>query len=766
MKRNTCSLMRMLPGLILVIGLMAGTTMAQSPGSSTTTANTKPTATTATSTSETKKDSKPKTTSTDTVPTSATAGEDAGDYLITSSIEFGYRGIRLGGDRNKFRSDLNLKAGPRLFDSTFLAKSKDGRSGLFNTLLVTSSGWGADPYGNMRMDIENPKWYRLEGTYRRFKYYRYLNNFVNPNWLFTPIPVPPNPNTGLHGYDTYTHMGDFDLTILPNNEKIRFNVGFSPERYSGPALTNYHNGGNDFSFLYNLRSQANDFRFGADGKLGPIDWTFLQGFRRFKDDSFINEGFGINRNTTSTVAQLTSFLRTEPVRGSVDFTRLSAHTFLAKRLDITGRFIYSRATSNSVYQENFTGINFNPRITGFPPTPPTAQPNTLNPSFYNIASTAKRPNKVGDIGVTYLATDKLRISNTFRVEDFTIDGIGTFSDFWSLTRGTRTDTIAFTNLSANKITHYRKYQNTLEGDYQITRNYSFHLGYRYGHRRDEQILTGYALNSNAPSLLVPEDELESNTTHAILGGFRARPTKNWTLYFDAEHGTADNVFTRIGNYNYTNVRAKTRFAPNRQWNFNLGLIVRNNSNPSEIAGVSLSDFGVDIKTRTFQSSVDWTPNSRFALSGGYNYNWVNSDAVIDYFYQVPPAASVRHPNGHTLYFMRNNYFFIDTTSRITRRVTLFTSYRINQDNGQGNRLSDPSGTPGILINSYPMNFQSPEARLAIRLNRRLDWNLGYQYYSYNESDVINNFPLSSTRPQNYHAHLPYMSLRVYFGRGE
>lgn len=62
--------------------------------------------------------------------------------------------------------------------------------------------------------------------------------------------------------------------------------------------------------------------------------------------------------------------------------------------------------------------------------------------------------------------------------------------------------------------------------------------------------------------------------------------------------------------------------------------------------------------------------------------------------------------------------------------------------------------PGTLINSYPMNFQSPEARLAVRINRQLDWNFGYQYYNYRESLLV------GPRPQNYHAHLPSMSLRV------
>lgn len=767
MKTNITNLLRIMCGFTLGFALMAGVANAQS---STASNNGSAKADDPKKTDKPAEPKKSATPSKETVPTSQSVGEDAGDFTITSSIEFGYRGQRVDGDVNKFKSDLNYKAGPRLFDTTFLMKSKDGGKGdLFDTLLVTSTGWGADPYGNFRISMEKPDWYRFEGTYRRFKYYRYLNNIANPNWLFTPIPTPPNPITGLHGYDVNTHMGDFDLTILPKNELIRFNVGYSPERYSGPAYTNYHYAGNDFWMLSDMKSRANDYRVGADGKLGPIDWTFLQGFRRFKDDSTIplNQVTGLNVNTSA--ARATTFLRQEPTRGSINYTRFSMHSFVANKLDITGRIIYSKATSNSLLAENFAGNNFNFRITGWPPTPPAATPNTTNPSFSNVAANVERPNTVGDIGITYLATDKFRLSDTFRVEDFTIDSMGTANNFFSITRpitgGTRTDTFTVTNATAFKTIKYRKYLNTIEGDYQFTPKYSVHFGYRYGNRHEEQSLSGVNLGGNGAPAIPDEFEEETNHTHAFFGGFRARPAKNFTLYFDAEHGTADNVFTRIGNYDYTNVRAKSRWSPNRTLVFNFAFILRDNSNPSEIAGVSLNDFGVNLKTRVFSSSVDWMPNSNITVNGGYNYNWVNSDAIIDYFYQVPPAASVRHPNGMALYYQRLNYFFLDVVARLNRRMTLYTSYRISNDGGQGNRLADPAGTPGTLITSYPMNFQSPEARLAIKINRHLDWNLGYQYYAYNESDFLNTFP-GSPRAQNYHAHLPYMSLRLYFGRKE
>src|SRR5688572_30124715 len=375
------------------------------------------------------------------------AGEDAGDYTVIGSIEFGYRGLSVDGDHNKYQSDLNYRAGPRLFDSTFLMKAKDGKGNLFDTLLVTSTGWGGDPNGNVRMSIEKPAWYRFDGTYRRFKYFRFLNSFANPNWVFSPASFsrPPNPITGEHGFDTRVQLGDFDLTILPKDERIRFNIGYSPERYNGPAFTNYHAGGNEFNLLSQIESKANDFRVGADGSVGPVNFSFLQGYRRFTDDSFIHLGPTPGINLNPAAASLTAFNRDQPTRGEVSYTRLSVQTLLARKLDLTGRIIYSKANTDFSSAENFTGRNWNPRITGFPPSPPAATPNILNLGQYILSGNVERPNTLADLAATYRATEKFRISNTFRVETFEIDGAATFSDFFSLTRGAITNTIGFTN---------------------------------------------------------------------------------------------------------------------------------------------------------------------------------------------------------------------------------------------------------------------------------------------------------------------------------
>jgi hypothetical protein len=104
-----------------------------------------------------------------------------------------------------------------------------------------------------------------------------------------------------------------------------------------------------------------------------------------------------------------------------------------------------------------------------------------------------------------------------------------------------------------------------------------------------------------------------------------------------------------------------------------------------------------------------------------------------------------------------------------KRVGLFVSYRIDTDGGQGDlRIMRPQD----IVSSYPFTFHQPEARLAIKLTKNIDWNLGYQYYSYSEKQYplpftsINSSTLipKQIANQNYTAHLPYTSLTFYFGR--
>ena len=291
--------------------------------------------------------------------------------------------------------------------------------------------------------------------------------------------------------------------------------------------------------------------------------------------------------------------------------------------------------------------------------------------------------------------------------------------------------------------------NTIEADYQFNSSYSVHAGYRFTDRHIQ------LAHLDRTTTLATRSEEVDNQTHAAIFGFKARPVKAWTIYFDGEHGDADSVFTRLANNDFTNFRLRNRINANNQIAFNFSVITKDNTNPADVITSPNVPFGtppgaldVNVKSRHFSSSIDWTPNGTFSLSSGYTHMRVTSIAGI-----LLPISGQRRV-GESQYFSRDNFFFFNAFVKPTSRVTFYAGYHINKDNGQGDRVS-PSNV--ILIDSYPMSFQSPEARVTLKLNRMLDWNVGYTYYNYNDTF----FPV-----QNYHAHLPYTSLRIYFGRGE
>jgi hypothetical protein len=662
-------------------------------------------------------------------PTSANtvaADDSLGRYNVVSSLELGVRGLSVDGNNNTYRSQLNYGNGVRLFDSSFFLRSKEGSSGAFDEFLVNSSGWGGDPHGYTRVSVEKSGSYRFDANVRRARYFNALQSIANP--LNAPV--------GQHTSNTRHNFSDFDLTGFPESNELRFYLGFSRDSREGPGTTTARFGGDEYAISSNSAYRAHNFRAGIDARLLGFDLSLLQGARYFKDNSSYTVNLTNQGNNPANTSRIDQLFRETPTQGSHFFTRFSAHRLFAKKLDFTGRFIYLSGRSRYSLFEQTTG-----RL---------ANGNLAVPQTATARGEAKRPSTIGDIGLTLLATSKFRVSNTFRFDNFRINGEEPLLDVLRQRTfaGVPLATVT-TNSFFARTTNYRRFMNTIEADYQFSPSYSVHAGYRFTDRHIE------LSHLDRTTTLTTRSEEVDNQTHAAIFGFKARPVKAWTIYFDGEHGDADSVFTRLSNNDFTNFRLRNRVNANNQISLNFSLITKDNTNPADVITSPSVPFGtpagaldVNVKSRHFTSSVDWTPNAKFSLSSGYTHMRLTSIAGI-----LLPIAGQRRV-GESQYFSRDNFFFFNAFVRPTSRVTFYAGYHINKDDGQGDRVS-PSNV--ILIDSYPMSFQSPEARVTLRLHRMLDWNVGYTYYNY--SDRF--FPV-----QNYHAHLPYTSLRIYFGRGE
>ncbi|HSK70153.1 MAG TPA: hypothetical protein VK892_00550, partial [Pyrinomonadaceae bacterium] len=554
-----------------------------------------------------------------------------GGYEVTSSIELGVRGLDVNGNHDKYRSDFNYKNGFRIFDSSFLMENKEGNGGAFDSLLVTSSGWNADPTGIVRVNIEKMGAYRFDANVRRVHYFNRLFNHINlggrePGWK---------------GADTKRNFGDFDLTLLPQNEKLRLRLGASFYKTTGTAGLTTRPFSDEFPITRLVDSSSRDFRAGVDTKLAGFKLSLTGGIRSFEDDTDYtllapHPGFNLTNNSV-----LTAFERIYPITGDTKYGMFTVQRTFAERLDFTGRFIYSHTDRRFRIDERVFGRD--------------ASNNFFDPDYFLFFGNTQRPQSRGDLGITYAVTNKLRISNSFSFDQFDITGDSRLAQTTvsrTPTGGPRT--VAPVNTLWYRLNDFKRFVNTFEGDYQFSPRFGINIGYRYTHR--QVTIEGFnrplAPSTAAPTIIGEEEE---NSTNTLLVGTRIKPFNNWSIFADVEHGEADNAFTRLSNYNFTNFRVRSNWNF-KQFTFNVSAISRDNENPSQTAAITSSTGAIlvpageligNVKNRVFSAYVDWSPDSRFSLSTGYTYHHLTSETDI-----IVPLAVLTQ--GYSQFFMRDN----------------------------------------------------------------------------------------------------------------
>ncbi|MGB7208511.1 MAG: hypothetical protein WBD27_07620 [Pyrinomonadaceae bacterium] len=677
-------------------------------------------------------------------PSSAT---NVGNYDITSSFEMGVRGLDVNGDHEKFRSDLNYRAGVRMFDSSFLLE--DNSSGLkpFDSLLFQSSGWGSDPSGSFRMNMDRTGIYKFDSNVRRVRYFNNLKNHV----VAFSQPVATGSE---HRANTLHHFGDFDLTVFPERA-FRMRFGYSFNNTEGPGTNTIRFSGDEYQVGSFVKARSEDFRSGVEGNLLGFNLGLNYGHRIFRDGTkFFVESFNPGNNLASTTSFLNNATRQFRVKGTTDFAHFFVQRTVANRFDFTGRFIYSESNSE---------INESDLLIGRA----SATGNIIVADNILVPGIAKRTQSRGDLGLTYRATDDFQVSNTFTFDQFNVGGSNTLFELVQTTTGAGVpNTGSPTNTSSWRATSYRRLSNLLEADYQVNHRFGFNLGYRFTQREVTVGLFDLNLITGVPQRFGEEDL--KNTTHTVIVGAKFKPMTDWSVFIDLERGESDNVFTRLANNDFFNFRVRS-VANVRQFTLNLSFISKDNDNPGTSAPITSSggfpatETISRSKARIFSGSVDWTPRTDLSLSGGYTYHHQNGTADIIVPVGTPIFPTTRFLLGVSEYYVRDSYFFFDISARPIKRVSLFASYRINDDRGQGNRVIT---RPQDIITSYPIRNHMPEVKLAIRLTKNVDWNLGYQYYSYKETPHFSPFatPAVIFPAQNYTAHMPYTSIRIYFGR--
>jgi len=336
---------------------------------------------------------------------------------------------------------------------------------------------------------------------------------------------------------------------------------------------------------------------------------------------------------------------------------------------------------------------------------------------------ARRPVATGNATVSIFPTTKLTIANHTSFYNIRTEGDSTYVQLDNTTG--RADFLYYQFLGI------RTFANDTDFDYKLKNWFDVHGGYEYSDRRIA-----------ATSQFLQSSPLYSQTNEVNAGkvGFRARPFSRFTVTVNAEFGRASRPFTPKSDSNYNLLTGRLDY---RWKTLQLSAWSRANYNDNSVL---LSDY--NSHSRTYAGSAAWSPVKWFGFDASYSKLHLETLGGINFF-----ANNVLFAN-QISYYLSNLHVGTLSTRFSVRRFDFYVGYNRVQDAGDGRNtptqvVAGPDLPAFRAAQTFPLTFQSPQARISVRISERLRWNAGYQYFGYHEE---------FSSGQNYLAHTGYTSL--------
>jgi hypothetical protein len=440
---------------------------------------------------------------------------------------------------------------------------------------------------------------------------------------------------------------------------------------------------------------------------------------------------------------VTAYNRVSPMHGTNDlwFGNLNRTT---RYWAVNARMTYSKGQSNTLYYENETGARqaANAICSNCAAGAPTT-------AYTYAPGTARRPFTAGDFSVSLFPSTRLTIVNSTSAENMRYDGMG--------------PALIVNNVAATKnvLWNYRigdqRFSDALDANYRLTKWLGLNAEYRYTARWliDNLIRSG---TTNSKDLNTLDNHLNTGTL-----GVRVKPAKGLSFDVDGTVGRDNAALTPIAPAHFHNIRARADYRQSRRIRFGAAYRQMYNLNaPAPV--VFTSTYGTpppsyySSHSRTLSATSSITLSNRWSLD--VSYNKLHLDTLANLWAEEPAVNSVTIvsvPGYVSRYVSNLHTVSVMARTAIEKRATLYFGYSITRDTGDGRSvqdlgLKDPAASFMAGLNTFPMTYQAPMARLSIKVTPKMQWNAGWEFYRYNQE-----FAYFGYMPY-YRAHTGYTSL--------
>jgi len=637
-------------------------------------------------------------------------GEDKGGYNMTNSVEFGYRWSLVGGDLGEYRSDVNYRNGLRVLGGTFSLNSKDGHGHYFDQILLTTLGLGNDPYQSATLRVQKNGLYRYDMNWR-------LNDYYNPGLTVAG---------GLHLMDTERRLQDHELLLLPQSH-YRLRLGYSRNTQDGPALSTaqeFDANGVGLPVFENVQRRWNEYRIGGDIDFAGLKFTVMRRWDFFTEESAFRglgpvSGPGVGVVSDPTV--LNSFNRSAPQKGR-DPGWLGNLLANHKRWAANARISYIRGHNDFTMGELATGID---------------RFGTSANRQILVNGNADRPYVAGDLNLSFFPTSTLTIVNNTSANSLRINGPSSITE---IANGTNFgESLYFRYLNIRRVT------NATDANLRVNKWLGVYAGFHYSDRlvrtTEDFSLPGIA-GSATDDLYANRNTLKSGVV-----GIRVRPAKALTVNAEGEIGRADNPLTPVSERNYHTINGRVDYRTRR-----LQLSTSYKQFYNLAAPVAFS--GITSHSRNYAANASWSPRDWFSFDASYMKLHLDTLSGISYFAGVGNRNSLQ--SALSLYRSNVHAATLGMRFDLKKRADLYIGYSITDDTGGDRVAIDPTVSLGgdllTSVQTFPLTYQTPSARLSVRITPKLRWNAGFQFYNYNEQFHVFSYN------QNFHANTGYTSV--------
>jgi hypothetical protein len=229
-------------------------------------------------------------------------------------------------------------------------------------------------------------------------------------------------------------------------------------------------------------------------------------------------------------------------------------------------------------------------------------------------------------------------------------------------------------------------------------------------------------------------------------GIRVKPLKPLSLDADATVGRDNSTLTLTAPAHYHNIRARADYRQGKRVRF--GAVYRQvynlNAPETTYTAAYIATYGTPPAAYYSSHSRTLSGTSAITLSNDWSldvsYNKIHLDTFANLWTEQPAANSatiVSVPGNVSRYISNIHNVSIMARTKIQKRGTLYLGYNISKDTGDGRSvqnlgLTDPAASFLASVNTFPMTYQAPIARLSLRMSPKLQWNGGWEFFRYNQ----------------------------------